>query len=237
MHQVLLKHARGLLMSEDVTSALAIHELDLPAGRPDILVASVDLGAFERRRRSGIEPITAPAVATVAAALRKRGEATIDDLVRRDRGGFSREQVRRALNELQKKRVVKAREGRYSTHPAWTVLANEVVGVEAKVEGWRAAAQQARSWAWLVNGVWLAFPEEYLPKIPRAQSGLQQFGLLMVSDESAEVIRLPRWRTVTPTREVLVDETMYGRWLRERATPHRKLLKDLTRSCGEAGER
>jgi hypothetical protein len=95
-------------------------------------------------------------------------------------------------------------------------LADEVVAIEAKVEGWRAAAQQARSWEWFMNGSSLAFPHEYFAKVPRSQPALRRFGLIDVDRDDIAIVRRPRWRTVTPLREVLVDEAIYARWLIER---------------------
>ena len=217
IHARLLDDAPQLLMSSELGTVVVFHELDLPAGRPDVVVANATLRAFDLRRRARIEPVTAPATAAVAASLRQRGKATAAALVLRGQSGLAAAQVSRALAELLRKRVVQTDGETYWTHPSWQVLADEVVAVEAKVEGWRAAAQQARSWEWLVNGSYLAFPSEYFGKVPRAQLALRRFGLIEVKKDGIVVPRRPRWRTVTSTREVLVDEAMYARWLAERA--------------------
>jgi hypothetical protein len=215
LHSTLLTNARSLLKTEEVKTILVIHELDLPIGRPDVLVANATLRAFDLRRRAGIEPVTAPSITAIAATLRSRGPLTHSQLVR-SRSAFTREQVSRGLNELVRKRVVQIDGDMYRTHPRWQVLADEVVAVEAKVSGWRAAAQQARSWEWLVNGAFLAFPGTYLPKVPRSQPALRRFGLIDVQADGISIARRARWRTVTAVREALVDEAMYARWLAER---------------------
>jgi hypothetical protein len=215
LHATLLAKARELLATDDAKTILVIHELNLPVGRPDVLVANADLRAFDLRRRAGIEPVTAPSSVGIANTLRSRGPLTQLDLIKSGKG-LDRQNVSRALNGLVRKQVVQTDGEAYWTHPRWQVLAEEVVAVEAKVEGWRAAAQQARSWEWLVNGTFLAFPQAYFPKVPRSQPALQRFGLIDVDGGRISIVRRPRWRTVTTLREALVDEAMYARWLTER---------------------
>lgn len=88
------------------------------------------------------------------------------------------------------------------------------VGVEAKIDNWRRALKQAQGIEAFVDGVWLAFPDQYLHNVPRTRPGLKRFGIITVSSEGeAIVVRKPRGHRSVGFARAIAEEHLYARWL------------------------
>lgn len=202
-----------LPLPTDAPDLVVAHELALAYGRPDIVVAAVEVARWRAWRKRGIRPCTAPLpVATALALTELGGAATVDELVEHSAVQGARPRIRRSLATLAELRWVHRRgEGlALRLEPGEALYAAS--GVEAKLNNWRRAVRQVQSWEGYVDAVWLAFPASYLPHVPRTSS-LRRFGLIGVENGGAIVVRRPSGVRASAARHLLMEQHLYGRWL------------------------
>lgn len=214
LHDAVAQTEPGLLLAAPVTGVVMIAlELPLASGRPDVVIADVDIATMASRRRAGLAPCTAPWPAAVALAVRQLGGAASVDLVARRLRQAGPARVRSAARVLTGHGILSdssTAELQLSTE--WSPSLIRVAAVEAKLRDWPRAVRQAQKWETSVDGAWLAFPRQYLRRVPR-EPGLRRFGLLAVSDATASPTRRPRAAMADPLRRVLLEEALYARWL------------------------
>jgi hypothetical protein len=192
-----------------------VHELELPYARPDIVAAVVDLRAWQARRDAGIAPCTAPLPLRFALALSaKGGSARLDELVPGSASRGDRSRARDALAALMRKGWTERCDDLFVLRLVPNRALEIVSGVEAKLNNWRRAVSQVHSWESHVDAVLLAFPQSYLPHVPRTQP-LRRFGLIGVEDEDARLVRKPTGPRARGIRRALTEEFLYSRWLRQ----------------------
>jgi hypothetical protein len=192
-------------------SLVIAHELVVPYGRPDVVVASVDLRLWHSRRRRGIRACTALAPLQVAVRLRELGgRAGVARLAQRQTVSRVRSAVR-ALDQLgwvtvRGDEVILSRSARDAV--------GAMAGVEVKINDWRRAVGQVQSWEGLLDASWLAFPQRYVSRVP-AGGGLRRLGVVAVIDGEAAVVRRPQCRHARGVRVALADEFLFARWMAE----------------------
>jgi hypothetical protein len=208
-----------------VADTLIVHELELAYGRPDVVVANVDLAQWQAWRRWKVEACTAPIPLMTALALQELGgKAEIGDLISLGNGLADRARLRRALVTLVEARWVERRGEvfRLRLDPGNSVLSAS--GVEAKLNNWRRAVRQVQSWESYVDATWLAFPTPYLAHVPRTQV-LRRFGLIGVEGDQARVVRRPSGVPARGVQHLLMEQYLYRRWLSSRRAAVRQRPK------------
>jgi hypothetical protein len=192
-------------------SIVIAHELVFPYGRPDIVVAAVELDVWRRRRRAGIAPCTAPAALGVAINLRDLGgAATVEQLS--DLAPMAR--VRAGIRTLVRLRWVRVRRDTVTLAEATRDSVGAMAGVEVKLNNWRRAVAQVQSWESLVDASWIAFPRNYLSHVPSGPA-LQRLGLIGVENSEPVIVRRARARRSGGLRVALADEFLFARWMAE----------------------
>lgn len=216
LHKALLE-AAPLFLARPREARIAVHEFALRGPRPDVCIADVDLDLFGARRAAAVRPTFNSAVAAVVAALReRRGQVSPDWTIERAAAFVGGAAARRAFKTL-------LREGSLTSTGRGVLLSEAIakpalhcaVAIEAKVNKWRSAAQQAHRWRLAVDEAWLAFPTRYVRSIPLDLPGLQCFGLAAVSDDSVERSRMAPIRRADAFNRALTEQYLYARWLDE----------------------
>jgi hypothetical protein len=221
LHDALIRAAPSILGAAG--KVIVVPEISLAYGRPDIVAAEEDDDAFERRRRAGLLPCISQPHIDVAVALRRLNRpASLRRIAAST--GLTVDRLPRTLNELARAGLVVRVADLWLVSPDWTPLTTNLHAIEAKVEHWQRALQQASAWASFVDSAWLAFPTDYLrSNVPRSVPALRPFGLLSVDDSNVRVVRRPRRLMRNPVRRAWAEEYLYRRWLAEvepqRATP------------------
>lgn len=192
---------------------ITAQELSLPSGRPDVVVASVDLPRWIARRDAGIRPVTSPQQLQVAQAIRKtRGALNTDQIAKRSR--LNEQQVGRALRELQAAGWVESSGGKYTAGQLSAPSIPFAAAVEIKTGHWRWAAKQAMGWSHSFDFTWLAFPSSYMRQVPRRNTFFDRFGLIAVQVEGdCAFVRRSRTVRADPLKRRAVEEAMFRRWL------------------------
>lgn len=217
LHEAVLRGAQSLVRHEG--TVLAVSELRLPPSRPDVVVATVDVDVWAQRQQAGLAPCTAPALLRVIDLLvRARGSCNVSRITASGTSPSSQ----RALGELIRLGIAFRSDQRIALHEAWHPALREVVGVEAKLGFAERARRQAASWEHHVDGVFLALPANYMPRVPRGDRDLRRFGLIAVDDETATIVRRPRGRRARGAARLLTEEQLFARWLATRPTTGRR---------------
>lgn len=214
LHEALLAAAAALLPRVH-HSRVAVHEFTIRGARPDVVVADVDLERLSYRAEAGLEGLTATADIAVLSAVRTGRELGEHEVLERASRYVSATKARAALRRLRALEfIVDGTIGlRYSevTSPG----VRRAVGVEAKMRGWRRAADQARRWRLMFDQAFLAFPASYACQLRQGVAGIGLYGLAAVSGSAVRVISRPPTRRADAFNATLVEEALYARLLDE----------------------
>lgn len=215
LHQAVLAAAH-LFLPRVRHQRVAVTELALRSGRPDVVVADVDLIRFAERACHGLAPITSTAELAVIAVLRGGRSLSEREVAGRAARYAPALVIDRALRRLKRRGVLE-----HTSRSLAAVVGNAVgrtVGVEAKMSDWRKAASQAARWRLMFDRAYLVFPGGYSETLGGRAPVLQLFGVAGVGETGAvRIARRPPLRRADAFQATLAEELLFGRWLAEQS--------------------
>jgi hypothetical protein len=195
---------------------IVVPELELPYGRPDLVVAAVDLREWRRWSAREVRPCTAPGPLAAALVLQRLGGVATFADIKMATQPVRRASLSNALGALDACGLVVRIEETFRLRTRIGHAVAFAAGVEVKLNNWRRAARQAQSWEGKVDSAWLAFPHAYLTHVPRVP-GLKRFGLIGVEGSAAFIVRRARGPRASVEKHVVLEQHIYRRWLEQEA--------------------
>jgi hypothetical protein len=224
LHEALLG-AAALLLPNPRYERVAILELSVRGARPDVVVADLDVERFEARKVAGLLPLTSTTDIAVRSVLRTASrQLTPGEIIDAATRYASANAARDALARYVRREAVVAGRRGFAADYIFEAAAHATHGVEAKIGNWRGAAQQAQRWRLYFDRAWLCFPDSYAGVVPLALPGIRMFGVASVTcKRRLAAIAAPPARRADPFNATLLEEYLYARWLKEKASSSRPL--------------
>lgn len=160
--------------------------LSIGAGMPDLLIVTFEPRVVAVSKLSVLD-------VELLAYLRVVREARPETIAQRT--GRSMKAVVRILEDMREAQIVDLSGGAFALHDSWRNVLPEIVTVEAKVDKWQVALDQAIRNSIFAHRSYVALPSRVARRI-RGGIGLRHHGIgvLAVDDDEVQEIKQPRRR-------------------------------------------
>lgn len=181
-----------------------LSEFTGPYGRVDFLLAVHDNSALEERRAAGLRPLSLLSEASVVAALSGRYARSVAEVSARS--GAAANTVERVARVLARSgHVIVTDDGRYRRHAALRPVAR-TIALEAKVDDWKSALRQARTYA--LWSTWSVVVLDRLTNEDALCTEARQFGIGVAQHD--DIVVHPRIQPRVPHLQLFASESYIG---------------------------